>query len=298
MRRLPRPLAASLLLPVSLAVGCDPPPADGGEVPDCTQDVEVDTTTAAAFLGSLACAWPLIVEDRSPTRSLDTMLTHGLVYAVEIANDGVTIPADDGELVFPGGNTDFEDGDTVTATLAAAPRQVTVAFEKATSALSIVLSDSATQGNYRLAQEPPPSPLLATGTYSDLTPMATTFSGTIDFAAAFDVETQPVEPRIAACGPMSFTVQSGGIIDVDLDGTAVTFPYRPRRTTITQFENGGTEITQLAHNEPDGRRLALEVTRPAGSSDAFTLQAISVQVAEGDGVVAEYTQRPTESPCN
>jgi hypothetical protein len=298
MRRLPASLAASLLLPVSLGIACDPPPADGDDAPDCTQDVEVDTTTAAAFLGSLACAWPLIVEDRSPTRSLDTMLTHGLVYAVEIADDGVTIPADDGAIVFPGGNTDFEDGDIVTATLDAAPRTVTVSFEKATSALSLVLSDSETQGNYRLAQEPPPSPLLATGSYSDLTPLAATFTGTIDFAAAFDADTQPVEPRIAACGPMSFTVQSGGIIDVDLDGTAVTFPYRPRRTTITQFENGATEVTQLAHNEPDGRRLALEVTRAAGSNDAFTLQSISVQVAEGEGVVAEYTQRPAESPCN
>lgn len=298
MRRLPLPLAASLLLPVSLAVACDPPPADGDDAPDCTQNVEVDTTTAAAFLGSLACAWPLIVDDRSPTRSLDTMLTHGLVYAVEIADDGITIPADDGAIAFAGGNTEFEDGDVVTATLTAPPRTVTLSYEKATEALSLVLSDSDTQGNYRLAQEPPPSPLLATGAYTDLTPLATTFSGTIDFAAAFDVETQPVEPRIAACGPMSFTVQTGAIIDVDLNGTAVTFPYRPRRTTITQFDNGGTEVTQLAHNEPDGRRLALEVTRPVGSTGAFTLQSVSVQVAEGEGVVAEYTQRPGESPCN
>jgi hypothetical protein len=97
---------------------------------------------------------------------------------------------------------------------------------------------------------------------------------------------------------MSFTVQSGAIIDVDLDGTAVTFPYRPRRTTITQFDNGGIEVTQLAHNEPDGRRLALEVTRPVGKSGAFTLQSISVQVAEGEGIVAEYTQRPADSPCD
>jgi hypothetical protein len=297
MRRAFSLLAASaLVLPLGLA--CDSAPAEGGDVPDCTRNVEVDTTTAAAFLGSLACAWPLIADDRSPTRSLDAMLTHGLVYAVEIADDGVTIPADDGPIVFPGGNTDFEDGDVVTATLRAAPRTVTVSFERATSALSLVLSDSETQGNYRLAQERPPSPLLATGAYSDLTPLATTFEGTIDFAAAFDIETRPVEPRIAACRPMSFTVQSGAIIDVDLDGTAVTFPYRPRRTTITQFDNGGIEVTQLAHNEPDGRRLALEVTRPVGKSGAFTLQSISVQVAEGEGIVAEYTQRPADSPCD
>lgn len=266
-------------------------------VVDCTADVAIDTSTAARFLDSIACTWPLIAFDRSPHHSVDALLSHGLVYAVVVAEDGVTIPADTGPIRFASGNTAFANGDIVTATLRVAPRTLTISFEKATETLSLVLSDETTGGLYRLSKAPPPSPLLATGVTTDLMPLATTFRGTIDFASAVDAQARPVKPRADVCAPMSFSVHTTGDVDVDIDGVGVAFPYGPRRSTITQFDDAGTEVTQFTSFEDDGRRLSLEVLRIAGSSGPFTLKALNVQVAEGEGVVAEYTHRPAESPC-
>jgi hypothetical protein len=108
---------------------------------------------------------------------------------------------------------------------------------------------------------------------------------------------RPAAPRADVCSPMSLSIQPDGDVDVDIDGLAMSFPYRPRRSTITQFDDAGTEVTQLTYVESDGRRLSLEVLRPTGSLGAFTLKTLNVQVIEGEGVVAEYTHRPTESPC-
>jgi hypothetical protein len=206
-------------------------------------------------------------------------------------------PADTGSIRFASGNTAFADGDIVTATLRVAPRTLTISFEKATETLSLVLSDETTGGLYRLSKAPPPSPLLATGVTTDLMPLATTFRGTIDFASAVDAQARPVKSRADVCAPMSFSVHTTGDVDVDIDGVGVAFPYGPRRSTITQFDDAGTEVTQLSSQARDGQRVSLEVLRPTGSLGAFTLKAFSVQVVEGEGVVAEYTERPVESPC-
>jgi hypothetical protein len=271
-------------------------PTDAAVV-DCTAHVAIDTSTAARFLGSLACAWPLIADDRSPNHSVDALLTHGLVYVVVIAEDGVTIPADTGVLVFVGGNTQFADGDVVTATLRAAPHTLTISFDRATEIVSLVVSDETTGGLYRLAKAPPPSPLKATGTITDLMPLATTFSGTVDFASAADDQGREAEPRVDVCAPMWSAVKENGDVDVDIDGVSVSFPYRPRRSSITQFDDAGTEVTELTSFEDDGRRLSLEVLRITGRTGPFTLKSLHVQVAESESVVAEYTQRPAESPC-
>ncbi len=289
----------TLALPLLLTAFACEAPVDEEPVVDCTKDVVIDTADAASFLGSIACTWPLIADDRSRTGSADLTLTHGLVYDVVIDSDAVTIPGDAGDIAFAADSATFEDGATeVNVSITQGTQTLLVQWVKADNTLLVVLSDTGSDGNYSLAQSEPPSPLLATGAYSDLTPLATTYPGTIDFAASFDIDTQPVEPKLTECGVLVMTIKTSGAVDVDVDGTTVSYPYRPRGTTIVQFDSNGTEKTQMAWNEPDGRRLSLEAVRPTGTDGAFTLELVSVQVAEGEGIIAEYTSRPAESPCN
>lgn len=289
----------TLALPLLLtAIACETPPVDE-DVVDCTKNVVIDTADAASFLGSIACTWPLIADDRSRTGSADLTLTHGLVYNVVIASDGVTVPADAGAIEFVADNATFEDAaNEVNVTLTQASQTLLVQWVKADNTLQVILSDAGSDGNYSLAQSEPISPLLATGAYSDLTPLATTYPGKIDFASSFDADTQPVEPKLTLCGALVMTIKTSGAVEIDVDGTAVSYPYRPRGTTIVQFDSNGTEKTQMAWNEPDGRRLSLEAVRPTGTDGPFTLDLVSVQVAEGEGIIAEYTSRPATSTCN
>lgn len=156
-------------------------PVDGEPAVDCTNDVVIDTADAASFLASIACTWPLIADDRSRTGSADLTLTHGLVYNVVIDGDAVTIPADAGAIEFVADNATFEDAaNEVNVTLTQGNQTLLIQWVKAASTLLVVLSDTGSDGNYSLAQTESPSPLLATGAYSDLTLLATTHPGTID----------------------------------------------------------------------------------------------------------------------
>lgn len=278
-------------------VACDPPVE---EVPDCTDNVVLVTDTLAGFMASIACTWPLIAEDRSTASSTDDTLTHGTVYDVAITQDGATVPADDGAIAFSLDAATLVDEEAeVSATLRALPRTLRIGWQKADATPVIVFSDTDTAANYQLAEVEPPSPLLSTGAYTDLGPLAATFPGTIDFATALDVEFQEVTPLIATCGPMSVTIATSGVVSLDLAGTALTLPYRPRGTRIQQFDSNGTERTTLTWAEDDNRRVSVEVTRPTGSDGAFTLVTASAQVPEGgNGVIAEYTHRPDQSACN
>ena len=90
--------------------------------------------------------------------------------------------ADAGAIEFVADNATFEDAaNEVNVTLTQGNQTLLIQWVKAASTLLVVLSDTGSDGNYSLAQTESPSPLLATGAYSDLTLLATTHPGTIDF---------------------------------------------------------------------------------------------------------------------
>jgi hypothetical protein len=297
-------LALALLAVLTLgSASCETPPDEAPPPPDCTQNLEVDTTSARTLLGSLACTWPFIVEDRSSPSSNDLSLTHGVVYGVVISADGVTIPADTGDLVFGIDAATFEENDTdVDVTIIDGDDQMLLTWKKAEETVVVVYANGVTRANYRLSFEEPPSPLFATGAYSDLTPLASTFRGSIDFASAFetnaDGELIEATPAQTLCEDFVMTMKTSGVVDIEVGDADVNYPYRPRQTSITQFSSNGTERTQMTWFEPDGRRLTLEATRAEGSDDDFDLERVSVQVAEGANVIAEYTSSPATSSCD
>ncbi len=296
------PRAVVVLAALLASAGCETPPTDE-PAPDCTTGIEIDVSGPKALLTSLACTWPLIADDRSSASSNDLSLTHGVVYGVVIDGEGVTIPADSGELRFDVEGADFEDDDTdAKITMINGDDQLILTWNKADETLEVIYANGARRANYRLSFEEPPSPLFATGAYTDLTPLATTHRGKIDFASAFEtnadgelIEATPVQSR---CEDFVMTMRTSGVVDIEVGDDDVNYPYRPRQTTITQFNSNGIERTQMTWFEPDGRRLTIEVTRAEGSDDDFEFVQISVQVAEGPATIAEYTTSPATSTCN
>jgi hypothetical protein len=303
MRRVLRaPGRLALLGGLLAAVSCAPPPSTIEPVPDCTTGIEADLSAASRLLGSLACTWPLIADDRSSGSSNDLSLTHGLTYEVVIDEAGVTIPADTGVLAFAVEGAAFETNDTVaTVTLVSGDDQAIVTWTIADETIEIIYANTVQRSNYRLSAEEPPSPLLATGAYSDLSKLATTYRGRIDLASAFETNAEgeliDATPTQTTCDDFVMVLLPSGVVDIEVGDDTVNYPYRPRQTSISQVNGGGVERTQMTWFEPDGRRLALEATRAEGSDDDFVFVQISVQVAEGPATIAEYTTTPATSTC-
>ena len=282
--------AACLLTPLGLGAGCDPEVIDEEPVPDCTKDVVVDTADADAFFKSIACAWPLIADDRSNGNSQDASLTHAETYAVDIQGTGaVTIPSDAGAIDFTfSGNGVFEDeADKASAHITEGTRQLFVNWLKASDELQVVFIDTATGASYTLQDVEPASPW----PFFNLEAIVGTTNGVVTFKSAFDEEAIEQTPLHDLCEPYVLTVEDVGRATVKVGDTTVTMPYRPRDTQLT----AGEIRSDLTYSEIDGRRLTMSYELIDGTP---RLVSTSVQIPEGTGtVVAEYTYQPAADDC-